>query len=50
MDRIQWIEDSHNVVDIIHGVIPYNGLEANIIENVIFSLTHQTRCIVMSIQ
>lgn len=36
-----WINKSHNVVDVIHGVIPYNGLEAKIIENTIFSRLHR---------
>ena len=34
---ISWLTQSHNLVDIVHGVIPYNGLEAQIIENPIFA-------------
>lgn len=41
MEKIQWLEESHNIVDIIHGVIPYNGLESKIIENAIFSRLHR---------
>lgn len=33
----EWIKQSHNMVDIIHGVIQYNGLEAIIIESPIFA-------------
>lgn len=36
-----WMNESHNIVDIIHGVIPYNGLEAKIIENTMFSRLHR---------
>lgn len=35
--KLDWIKQSHNIVDIIHGVIPYNGLEAMIMENPIFA-------------
>ncbi len=41
MSNPDWMNESHNVVDIIHGVIPYNGLEAKIIENTIFSRLHR---------
>ena len=37
----KWMNESHNIVDIIHGVIPYNGLEAKIIESTIFSRLHR---------
>lgn len=39
--KMEWISESHNMVDIIHGVIPYNGLESRIIENSIFSRLHR---------
>lgn len=35
------IDQSHNVVDIIHGVIPYNGLEMKIIDNPLFARLHR---------
>lgn len=41
MSNPSWMNESHNVVDIIHGVIPYNGLEAKIIESTIFSRLHR---------
>ena len=37
----KWMNESHNIVDIIHGVIPYIGLEAKIIESTIFSRLHR---------
>lgn len=37
MKRKTWMEESHNFVDIIHGVIPYNGLESLIIDTNVFS-------------
>lgn len=41
MPKLDWMNESHNIVDIIHGVIPYNGLEAKIIENTMFSRLHR---------
>lgn len=41
MQELEWMSDSHNIVDAIHGVIPYNGLEAEIIESTIFSRLHR---------
>lgn len=41
VDKKSWMCGSHNMVDIIHGVIPYNGLEAKILENAIFSRLHR---------
>lgn len=32
-----WLTDSHNIVDIIHNVVPYNGLEAKIIGSATFA-------------
>lgn len=33
---MKWMSESHNIVDIIHGAIAYNGLEGRIIESPIF--------------
>lgn len=41
MSSTQWLNESHNIVDIIHGVIPYNGLEYKIMENAIFMRLHR---------
>lgn len=35
--RLEWLKQSHNIVDIIHGVIPYDGLEAVIIDSPTFA-------------
>lgn len=41
MSNPSWMSESHNMVDIIHGVIPYNGLESKILESAIFSRLHR---------
>lgn len=41
MSNPSWMGESHNMVDIIHGVIPYNGLESKILESAIFSRLHR---------
>ena len=35
--KLEWLKQSHNMVDIIHGVIPYDGLEAKIIDSPTFA-------------
>ncbi len=41
MTNPSWMNESHNIVDIIHGIIPLNGLEAKITESTIFSRLHR---------
>ena len=41
MNSKKWNVQTHNVVDIIHGVIPYNGIEMKIIENPLFARLHR---------
>lgn len=35
------VAQSHNVVDIVHGVIPYNGLEMTIMDDPLFARLHR---------
>lgn len=41
MANPDWMNESNNIVDVVHGAIPYNGLEAKIIESTIFSRLHR---------